>query len=258
MIAAIILAAVTATASPSSASTASPQNQPVYKPLREVVYNVVANLQINQTTESFPGYNPQDQELPNSEAGPPASTASTGNYGVDTVDVMAVAPDGTLGIHVTEAWTGMRPVSFDGAVTPDGTVEFPNSTINDVTRELLSYFGTKFAPSDGLDTNTRWQVNQPFANGNVLTDYSIMAVNGAIVTIQKKQTIAKFNVYTEGTIQYEAATLVPISGRIMRRMSSSFEDPGTEFARGDTTSRDRTLTLRFDRVSDTHRDSANH
>jgi hypothetical protein len=256
MIAAIVLAAVTATASPSSASS---QSQPAYKPLREVVYNVVSNLQINQTVESFPGYNPQDSGLPNSVAGPPASTASTGNYGVDTIDVMAVAPDGTLGIHVTEDWNGMRPVSFDGAVAPNGTVEFPNFTINDVTRELLSYFGTKFAPSDGLDTNTRWQVNQPFTNANVLSDYSVTAVNGGIVTIVEKQTIQKFNVYTEATIQYEAATLVPISGRITKRLTNSnYEDPGTEFSRGDTTSRDRTLTLRFDRVSDTRQAPASH
>lgn len=247
MICAIVLAAVTALASP--APTAS---QPVYKPLREVVYKVVANLQINDTSESYGGFNPNPSGVvPNYNAAPPASTASTGNTGIVTVDVMAVAPDGTLGIEITEQWNGIaRPTIYDGAVAPDGTVEFQQATINDVTRDLLCYFGTHFAPSDGLDTTTRWQTNQPFMNGTVTTDYSVAAVNGNIVTIQKKASIKGFAVSTEGTIQYEATTLVPISGRITRRMSSSYGDPATESLSGSQTQRDRTLTLRFDLVSD--------
>jgi hypothetical protein len=250
MFAAIVLAAVTAASSPAPAA----QSQAAYKPLREVVYNVVTNLQINQTTEQFPGYNPQDPGLPNSVAGPPASTAETGLYGTVTVDVMAVAPDGTLGIHVTELWTNGtgKPVSFDGVVTPDGVVEFPNQTINDVTRELLIYFGTKFAPTDGLSQGTAWQVDQHFSNGDVLTDYSVTKVDGDLVTIHKTQDLKKFNLYTDGTITYDPGGLVPISGLVTRRMTgSTFENAPTEFEGGTTQSRDRTLTLKFNRVSDT-------
>lgn len=253
MIAAIVLAAVTAASSPSPAAPSA--SQPAYKPLREVVYKVVANLQINQTTESYPGYNPQDPGLPNSIAGPPDSTASTGEYGTVTVDVMGVLPDGTLGVHVTELWvnTTGKPISFDGAVSPVGVVEFPNQTINDATRELLTYFATKFAPAGGLGPGTHWEVDQPFTNGNVATDYSVSKVDGNIVTIQKKQDIKKFNLYTEGTIAYDATSLVPVSGLVTRRMTNSgFEGSQTEFSGGTTTSRDRTLTLKFNRVSDTH------
>ncbi|HXW51821.1 MAG TPA: hypothetical protein VEJ41_07515 [Candidatus Acidoferrales bacterium] len=248
MIAAIVLAAVTAAASPAPA----PAN--TYKPLREVVYNVVANLQINQTSESYGGYNSSDTPgISDTNAAAPSSTQSTGRTGVVTVDVMAVASDGTLGVQVTETWQGLaRPLVYDGAVAPDGTVEFPNSTINDATRELLSYFGTKFAPSDGLAQDTTWHTIQPFMNGNVETDYTVTAVNGGVVTISKKQTIKDYDIFTSGTIQYEATTLVPISGRITKRMSSSLNDTGTEFDASSSTSRDRTLTLRFDRVSDTH------
>lgn len=258
MIAAIILAAVTlAAASPAPAA----QNQQVYKPLREVVYKVVANLQINDSSESYGGFNQgtlasgvdSSGTMGNYSASAPGSNGATGGTGTVTVDIMAVAADGTLGIRVTEQWTGVaRPSSFDGAVSPDGTVEFQQSTIQDVTRELLSYFGTHFVPTDGLDTTTRWQTNQPYMNGNVTTDYSVSAVNGSIVTIQKKQAIKGFDVSTTGTIQYQAATLVPISGRVTRRMSSTLGNGGSEFQASSTTSRDRTLTLHFDLVSDSH------
>jgi hypothetical protein len=250
MFASIVLAVSLLVAATTSAA---PQTQQQYKPLREVVYNVVDNLQINQTSESYGGYNPSDTiGVPDTVGAAPSSTQSTGRNGVVTVDIMAVASDGTLGIHVTEQWVNLRPLSFDGAVAPDGTVQFPQSTINDVTRELLSYFGTKFAPEAGLDNSTVWHTIQPFMNGEVDTDYSVTSVTNGIATIQKKQTIKKYNVYTEGTIQYEAATLVPVSGRIVRRMSSAFEAPGTEFGGSSDTARDRTLNLRFDLVSDTH------
>lgn len=247
MIFAIILATVVA-------STSSAASQPQYKALRTVVYNVVANLQINQTSESYGGYNTQDTAgIPDTNAAAPSSTQSTGRTGVVTINIMAVAPDGTLGIEVNEQWQGLaRPFVFDGEVAPDGTVQFPQSTINDGTRELLSYFGTKFAPSDGLTTDTRWHTTQPFSNGNVDTDYSVTAVSNGIATIQKKQTIKNFDVWTNGTIQYEASTLVPISGKITKKMSSAFEDTGSEFGGSSSTARDRTLTLSFSRVSDTH------
>ncbi len=256
MFAAIVLAAVTAMATP----TPAPQSQPVYKPLREVVYKVVANLQISDTSESYGGFNPDPSGVIGSyNAAAPGTSGSAGNNGTVTVDIMAVAPDGTLGIQVTEQWNGVaRPSSFDGTVAPDGTVQFPQSTINDVTRELLSYFGTRFAPSDGLDTTSRWQTNQPFMNGNVTTDYAVTAVNGSIVTIQKKQTIKNYEVYTEGTIQYQATTLVPVSGRVTKRMSSSVAAGATENQPAAQTSRDRALMLRFDLVSDTHAAPAGH
>jgi hypothetical protein len=250
MIAAIVLAAVTASASPAPA-----QGQTAYKPLREVVYNVVDNLQINQTSESFGGYNPSDTSgVADTNGAAPSSTQSTGRTGVVTVDIMAVAPDGTLGVEVKEQWQGIaRPSVFDGEVAPDGTVEFPQSTINDATRELLSYFGTKFAPSDGITQDTAWHTTQPFMNGTVDTDYTVTGVTNGIATIQKKQTIKSYNVWTNGTILYEASTLVPVSGKITKKMSSSFEDTGSEFGgSGGSTARDRTLTFSFDRVSDTH------
>ena len=257
MLAAIVLAAVTAAATSTPAASGG---QPVYKPLREVVYKVVANLQINDTSESYGGYNPDPSGVIGAyNAAPPGSSGSTGNTGTVTVDIMAVAPDGTLGIQVIEQWNGIaRPSTFDGTVAPDGTVQFPQSTIHDVTRELLSYFGTRFAPSDGLDTSTRWQTNQPYMNGNVTTDYSVSAVNGSIVTIQKKQTIKNYDVYTEGTIQYEATTLVPVSGRLTKQMSSSTSGNATENLSASQTSRDRMLTLRFDLVSDTHASPGGH
>lgn len=249
MIAAIVLAAVTATATPAPA-----QGQTQYTSLRTVVYNVVANLQINQTSESYGGYNTSGTTgIPDTNAAGPTSTQATGRTGVVTVDIMAVAQDGTLGVQVTEAWQNIaRPMVFDGEVAPDGTVEFPQSTINDATRELLSFFGTKFAPSDGITQDTKWHTTQPFMNGNVDTDYTVTAVSNGIATIEKKQTIKNYDVYTDGTILYQASTLVPISGHITKKMSSSLEDTGSEFGAGGSTARDRTLTLHFERVSDTH------
>jgi hypothetical protein len=250
MITAIILAVVTATATASPAPAATAPNAQPAAPLREVVYKVVTSLRTSDSSEAYGGYN----------APAPGSSGTTGTTGTVTVDIMAVGADGSLGVRVTELWNNLtvaRPISFDGAVAPDGSVEFDPSTIHDVTRELLSYFGTRFAPADGLAANTAWRLQQPYANGMVTTDYSVTAVNGSVVTIQKKQTIKGYDVSSEGTIQYEATTLAPISGHIVSTMRTSFTNPGSEFGSESDTARERTLTLRFDRVSDTH-SSAQH
>lgn len=251
MLTAILLAAATATATPSSAPA---QNQQVYRPLREVVYKVATDLRIEDITESYsdPVANNPFQNGGFSSA-PSALTRLAGGTGTVTVDVMAVAADGALGVRVTEQWHGApRPSTFDGVVTSDGIVEFPESTINDVTRELLSYFGADFVPVTALSLGTAWKTTIPFAKGEVTTDYSVSGIKGNIVTIQKKQKVKGFNASSDGEIQYDPTTLVAVSGRIVKTIQSSFTGAASASEGGSDTNRVRVLNLQFDRVSDSH------
>jgi hypothetical protein len=242
MLLAIALAVATTTGTANNSAPASPP------PLREVVYNVNTALQINQTIQSF-------------EQTAPATTAQTSQAGTVTIDVLAAGPDGTLAVRATENWQGTpRPVSFEGIVSPDGIVIFPPQTINDVTREILSYFGTKFVPDATITQGTRWHTVQNFANAQVETDYSVTNLKNDLVLIHEDQSVEHFNVSAHGDVHYDAATLAPVSGLITKRMQTSYEDTGSGFTMQadqlDTTSggmaeRTRILTLRFSLVSDT-------
>lgn len=242
MLLAFALAVATTTSTSNSQPPASPP------PLREVVYNVNTALQINQTMQSF-------------EQTAPATTAQTSQAGTVTIDVLAAGPDGTLAVRAIENWQGTpRPVSFEGIVSPDGTVIFPPQTINDVTREILSYFGTKFVPDTTITQGTRWHTLQNYANAQVETDYSITKLENNLASVHEEQSVEHFNVSAHGDVQYDAATLAPVSGLVTKRMQTSYEDTGSGFTMQagqlDTTSggmaeRTRILTLRFSLVSDT-------
>jgi hypothetical protein len=229
---ALVLVLALATPTPGPASV---QSQALTAPLREVMYNVSTSLRIDDITDSFGG---------GEGAVPPASGDSSGDRETVTVDVMAKLDDGTLAIKVTELWRrgGARPSVLTGAVAPNGTVRFGASTINDVTRELLPYFGTGFTPDGTLALSKHWSLDQTFTNASVSTQYTVVAVNATTATIHKVQSIkSQANASVDGTIQYDLASLEPISGRVVKRMTVMFVDGQTA----------ATLDLRFDRVSDT-------
>ncbi len=231
----------TASAAPDPAPSAtaappaqSPANSLPTTPLRECIFKVSALLRIDAISESYGG---------GANATVPGSSGGSEDDGIVTVDVMGKYQDGSLAINVLEKWRAdPATLHFEGAVAPDGTVDFPPTTINAVTRELLPYFATAFASSGPLAAGSHWTVKQSDGQLVTTTDYTVKVANGDTVTIAKKQSInAVEGVSVNGNVVYNSALLVPISGQLQKRTTDMEADgQDTEM-----------LDLRFDLVSDT-------
>jgi len=230
MLAELVAAALVA-ASPTPAAVPSDS---LAKPLRELVYDVSTSERVDDITESFGG---------GADAVPPSSTAVDQTHGTITVDVMAKFEDGVLGIKVSEQWkVPALPLHFNGAVAPDGTVEFPSATIDPATIELLPYLATHFAPDGALVVGGHWSVDKASGKTQVTTNYAVTAAGFDSVTIQKDTSIkALGSENVDGTIVYQPSLLVAISGKVRVRRTDMFAD-------GQTT---RTIDVDFTRVSDT-------
>jgi hypothetical protein len=228
-------------ASPATTSTAAPaatDSEPT-TPVRECVYKVSSLLRVDIVEESYGG---------GANAALPGSNASSEDDGTVTVDVMGKFQDGGLAIRLTERWRDDPvPHVFKGAVASDGTVAFPPTTINAVSRELLPYFATAFASSGPLVAGTHWTVQQTDGQLVATTDYSVTSATGGTLTIAKKQSNdAIEGVSISGSVVYDSTLLVPISGQLRKRtneMESNGQATGT-------------LDLRFDLVSDSFRKPA--
>jgi hypothetical protein len=231
MIAAIFAVAVAVASQASPPATTS--SQPPANTLREVVYNVWTSVRVDALSEN----------CCSDDAPVPASSGRAGNHGTVTVDVIGQLSDGSLEVKVIEQWTNLlRPLTNSGAVLPDGSIVFGAFTINDVTRELLPYFATQFAPVSNLDTSTTWTRDDDIAGGLASSRYTVTKVDGHTVSLHLIRTIKALNKATaDGTVDYDAVAFVPISGHIVKQLTES-----TDY--GEATG---TLDLRFERVSDT-------
>lgn len=215
------------------ALSAAPSPQPSVTPapyLRQVVYNVTIGETSTAAATQYEGHS--------------SSGRSATDRGTVTVDIMAVAND-NLGIEVTELMNKKgSPYTFKGAVTPDGTVLFEAASIEDVTRELLQYFGTHFVPPDKVNVGQSWTINYDRNGTQVQTQFTITKIDGDLMTLHELQK-AKFQTYnetatTEGTIVLKPSVLVPVSGDVHKRLEGS----------GLETQRTQELTLHFERASD--------
>jgi len=224
ILAAVLLLASTGVAAAPQASQAPAQ-------LRQVTYKVSFGTRTYSGGEHYEGYS--------------SSSTATSQSGTVTVDVTAVQND-TIGVTVTELMSQSgAPATNSGAVMPDGTVSFPPDTIQDVTRELLQYFGPDLISPDKLTLGSTWDVNLD-RNGVVeKTNYRVTKVDGPLVTLAEHQTMTfsgqNATVSTEGTITIKPSLLVPVSGdlhRIVNRLSLSGNNKTD-------------VSLHFERVSDT-------
>ena len=154
-----------------------------------------------------------------------------------TVDINAVQND-SLSVSVTELMnqTG-HPATFAGTVLPDGLVNFPPQSIQDVTRQLLHYFGTQLIPSDKLNQGASWQTSVNVGGVDV-------EIDGPLLTLSQQQTIKiasqSSTISTNGTVIMKPELLIPVSGELRTTVSRVT-------AEGDTK---RETSMRFDRVSD--------
>jgi hypothetical protein len=243
--AALIAASPAPTAVPAATPTVAPTevpSGPPTTPLREVVYRVSSSVRVDDISESYGGYN----------ASAPSSTGLESKSGVVTVDVMAKFENGDLGIRVAETWkeyidsdvTPRLPQRFSGAVTADGTVEFPLATIDPVTIELLLFFATRITPVGTLAPGTHWTVEKTYKNAVVTTDYSVTAVGQSSTTIHRVTKIQALGYESiDGMIAYDTTSFVPISGKIRMTRNDTFANGQSK----------QTLDMSFDLVSDTNK-----
>jgi hypothetical protein len=220
----VILAATTASPQPAPAQAAQPG------PLREVAYKVSVGMKSYSGGEHFEGFS--------------SSSRSSTDTGTVTVDINAVQND-VLGVSVTELLnqTG-HPATFSGSVMPDGAVNFPPQTIQEVTRQLLHFFGAQLIPPDKLVQGATWQTSVNREGVDVETTYKVTKIDGPLLTLSERQTlkIASQNVTiaTEGTVTMKPELLVPVNGDLRTTVSRVT-------AEGDTKTE---TSMRFDRVSD--------
>ncbi len=233
-LAAVQLATATGTNTPSAAPAPAAD-----KPLREVTYKVSFSRRLNSTAEYFPGDRP-DQFGSN--------VSLSGDNGKVTVDVMQVA-DNALGLKVTELWNnsaGGRPMTYVGNLAPQGKLNFAPGSISDVTREILPFFAPLFMQDRAPDAGSSWSVRFDRSNIHASTTYTVDGIDGEIMRLSKKEDVkvasVRQNGYTSsGTVRFKPSLLVPVSGEITKRSTQE----------GASANSQKTLTLHFDRVSDT-------
>ncbi len=222
----LVLAATAPTAQPSPA-----QAPPAGGPLREVVYKVTVGSRSTAHANAYEGMT--------------SDTHATADRGTVTVDVMGFQND-VLGVQVTELMNNKgSPYTFNGEVTGDGTVVFGGASIEDVTRELLQYFGPDFIPAGKDTVGDTWTVNYDRSGTKVQTVFTITKIDGALMTVREQQqaTFASYDAKatTIGTIVLKPSLLVPISGDVQKVLTTSDV----------TGEKKQEISLHFERSSDT-------
>ena len=146
------------------------------------------------------------------------------------VAVLSVSGD-TLQVSVTETMNSTgRPATYEGTVLPDGSVNFGPDTIQDVTRQLLEFFGTGFEPKDKTGAGSTWDVGANRGGIDLTAHYGVTKVDGDLATVSVHETV-KFaaqnaSMTLEGMVVTKPALLVPVSGdlhRTIRRTTANGE-----------------------------------
>ena len=203
--------------------------------LREVVYDVTTGVQQTTSRTTYGGNT--------------AENTSSTDRGTVTIDITGVEGNALL-IQVKELMNKKGSVAtFSGAVTPDGLVAFEAGSIEDVTRELLQYFGTQFYPADKNAVGDSWTTKYDRGGENVQTTYTVTKEDADQMTLREQQSGtfsgASATMTTNGTIVVKPSILVPLSGDIHRQLMTT--DVSGEVR--------QTFSFHFERKSDT-RDAA--
>jgi hypothetical protein len=191
-------------------------------PLRTVVYKISVE---NANYAAIESYNAFDR-----------LRALSVEDGTATIEIMARTPE-ALGIKVTEL-TRRRgyPAVFEGNVTANGGVYFPEESIDEATFVLLRFFGEDFASDHPLTLGDSWKTQAG--------DITVRKVDGRRVTLEVTETykipssISELQVH--GFVVYERGLLVPISGEVVRKRVEMHPEGVIELSH----------IIRFERTSD--------
>lgn len=217
----------------SNAAPAQAAAAPANQPMRQVAFKVTEGTRTYSGAEHYQGFSSQ-------------STA-TADKGTVTVAIVSVQND-ALGMNVTELMNSTGHESmYAGTVFPDGGVSFAPQTIQEVTREILQYFGPQFIPLDvqSLDVGKGWNSNYSRNGLNVTGEYKVVKIDGPLLTLAEKLTVKvpaqNVTMTTDGTVTLKPSLLVPISGDVHRTIRSLGANGATN----------TDLSLHFERISDT-------
>ena len=185
-------------------------------PTRTLVYRVSTVLRLNGLAESYGG---------GQTAFAPAVGGSIRNHGTATVQIMGKVMGSKLAVNISEMWEGhSQPARFTAIVDPNGIVEMDPSATDEVSLELLPYFGTQFSPVSPLDTSSHWSIGIP-GDKSIVTNYAVSAAGDGVVLLKKTQTVrALGSESVDGLIEYNPGILAPIHGQIRKRITQFVDD----------------------------------
>ena len=214
-------------------------------PIREVVYKVSFTRRLDANQEVYGGQTSDD--MGHTHQNPPFNSKEglATDSGTITIDVMQVAGD-TLGIRLTERWQGSTPSdTYLGNVGADGSVNFSNPQVSDVSKTILGFFSPGFLGGRYVDKGVSWTQDASGGGLTVSTKYTVGNVDGSIAAVDETTTIKSNNVrsmdtLTTGSITYKPTKLVPIAGTVHSLGYRSDAE----------TSTDVTTIINFQRVSD--------
>jgi hypothetical protein len=222
-----------------SAAIASPA------PIREVVYKVSYTRRLDANQEVYGGQTVD--AMGHAHQNPPFNSKEgiATDSGTITIDVMQVAGD-MLGIRLTEHWQGSTPSdTYLGNVGADGSVNFSNPQVSDVSRTILGFFSPGFLGGRYVDKGVSWTQNASGSGLNVSSTFTVGNVDGSTASVDETTTIKSNNVrsmdtLTTGSITYKPTKLVPISGTVHSLGYRSDAETSTNV----------TTIINFQRVSD--------
>lgn len=146
------------------------------------------------------------------------ATAPEGGGGTMFVDILSVAPDGSLVVRISELVQGEpRPRAAYSCNVYGSTAVFCPATATPGPAEwlLLSYLGRQFIDSAPWDAQGRWQRKEQSAEFNIEEDFTLVdAGDGKKVVVREIKTThlnsgAFDNQTSDITINYDRAMEVP-------------------------------------------------
>ena len=204
--------ALAADTSPAPAASPSPASPAAGKPLRQLEYRFTADY--DGTAEAHFSDGPGVVPVGNYATG----TVSTGRRGTISVNVLGVAPDGSLAIGASEFIdnTPRAHQEFDCLVYGNTTVVCPvNLPATDAEYALLSYLGRRFVDGAPWDQNSHWQFkdnNQDYETTADFTLHDLGDGKNVLVTVNRKvvvHQIGYMNITDDMKVTYDRSMEIP-------------------------------------------------
>lgn len=178
MIAAVLLAAVTASAAPPSTSA--------LKPVRKTVYAFTYS-----------------------------SPAAAAHSGTINADVLGITQDGGLVVRFSQDVPGQPAMTFkpaECAVYGDTRVQCQNGgTLSTFEQELGHLLGRNFVDGNAMDEKNHWRVAGTMTGGGITDDFTVTSNNTGILNINEVRdfTVSGSTTHHTATITYDLNKTIP-------------------------------------------------
>lgn len=183
---------------------------PPSKPLRHLEYSFTVSVQGLQSAKVSAANGARPLNGPGSAVGP------EGGSGTMLVDVLSVAPDGSLVVRISELLQNERRPAYTCNVYGNTAVFCPSTaTPSQAQWLLLSYFGRQFIDAAPWDAQGHWQRKEQSAEFDKEEDFTLVdAGDGKKVVVREIKTTQMHNGNFDNqtadiTINYDRAMEVP-------------------------------------------------